>query len=173
MLDLESAIKHCEEVAKEQRELFSLCPIPSEMCDPTDYCASLKDGKGKGCIKCAEEHEQLAEWLKDYKRLLEQEPCEDCVSRKEVKEKMLKYGFKAPDMTVTEFVEDELPPVRPEEKVGYWIHKKYSNGSCYECSECGGMAPNYDCDSTYAEGKHPTDYCPKCGAKMKGVENEI
>ena len=26
----------------------------------------------------------------------------------EVKNKMLKYGFKAPDMTVTEFIEDEL-----------------------------------------------------------------
>ena len=30
---------------------------------------------------CAEEHRQLAEWLKDYKRLLEQESCEDIVSR--------------------------------------------------------------------------------------------
>ena len=27
-----------------------------------------------GCLTCAEEHRQLAEWLKDYKRLLEQEP---------------------------------------------------------------------------------------------------
>lgn len=29
---------------------------------------------------------QLAEWLKDYKRLLEQEPCTDAVSREAVKE---------------------------------------------------------------------------------------
>ena len=34
--------------------------------------------------KCAEEHRQLAEWLKDYKRLKEQEPCEDAISRQAV-----------------------------------------------------------------------------------------
>lgn len=27
----------------------------------------------KECLKCANEHRQLAEWLKDYKRLLEQD----------------------------------------------------------------------------------------------------
>lgn len=38
--------------------------------------------------------------------------CEDCVKRKDVKSGMIKYGFLAPDMTVTEFVED-MPPVTP------------------------------------------------------------
>ena len=33
----------------------------------------------------------------------------DYVSRGAIKDAMLRYGFKAPDMTVTEFVEDELP----------------------------------------------------------------
>ena len=33
----------------------------------------------------------------------------DLISRKAVKEQMIKYGFHAPDMTVTEFVEDILP----------------------------------------------------------------
>lgn len=75
-MTIDEAITHCEEVAKEQRELFSLCPIPSEMCDPTDYCASLKDGKSKGCIKCAEEHEQLAKWLKELKTIKEKD-CND------------------------------------------------------------------------------------------------
>ena len=32
----------------------------------------------------------------------------DLISRKAVKEQMIKYGFHAPDMTVTEFVEDIL-----------------------------------------------------------------
>lgn len=37
-----------------------------------------------------------------------------------VKELMIKYGFTAPDMTVTEFVEDVLPPAQPEiEKYEY------------------------------------------------------
>ena len=37
------------------------------------------------------------------------------ISRQAVKEQMIKYGFNAPDMTVTEFVED-LPPVKPQPK---------------------------------------------------------
>lgn len=48
-MNLDEAIKHCEEVA--------------------DYdCYNEKQ------LKCAEEHRQFAEWLKDYKRLKEQEP---------------------------------------------------------------------------------------------------
>lgn len=50
-------------------------------------------------------------------KLLEQEPCEDVVCRQAVKEQMIKYGFIAPDMTVTEFVED-LPSVQPMSKRG-------------------------------------------------------
>lgn len=33
----------------------------------------------------------------------------DYISREAVKTGMIRYGFTAPDMTVTEFVEDELP----------------------------------------------------------------
>ncbi len=47
-------------------------------------------------------------------KIKEQQPCEDCVSRQAVKEGMIKYGFHAPDMTVTEFVEDELLSVTPK-----------------------------------------------------------
>lgn len=35
----------------------------------------------------------------------------DLTSRKAVHDGMTKYGFVAPDMTVHEFVKDELPPV--------------------------------------------------------------
>ena len=49
-------------------------------------------------------------------KALEAQPCEDCISRKVVKEQMIKYGFKAPDMTVTEFVEDCLQSVTPKPK---------------------------------------------------------
>ena len=45
---------------------------------------------------------------------LNKQPCEDCISRKVVKEQMIKYGFKASDMTVTEFVEDCLPSITPK-----------------------------------------------------------
>jgi hypothetical protein len=60
MMTLESAIKHCEEVAKEQEKL---CKVNDSF--------NFSQPKWK---KCAEEHRQLAEWLKDYKRLKKQEP---------------------------------------------------------------------------------------------------
>ena len=53
-MTLDEAIKHAEEKAEEQRN-------KAEWVKPID----------EKCLKCAEEHEQLAEWLKDYKRLLE------------------------------------------------------------------------------------------------------
>lgn len=46
--------------------------------------------------------------------LFEKSFNKDCVSRQKCKEGMIKYGFHAPDMTVTEFIEDELPPVTPK-----------------------------------------------------------
>lgn len=79
-MTLNEAIKHAEEAAEDQEELYRLCPASeSEFshCDGTKDCKAVKNGKNKGCQKCAKEHRQLAEWLKDYKRLLEQEPVLD------------------------------------------------------------------------------------------------
>lgn len=66
-MTLDEAIKHAEEVAEEQEELYRLCPASESMfhCDGTKDCKTLKNGKNKGCRKCAEEHQQLAEWLKE------------------------------------------------------------------------------------------------------------
>ena len=63
-MTLEEAIKHAEEVVEEQEKIAIYTPI--EMLN--------SDVDIEKCKECAEEHRQLAEWLKDYKRLLEQEP---------------------------------------------------------------------------------------------------
>ena len=68
MLSIDEAIAHAREVAEEQRELFRLCPYPSQECNGADICKCLKN-KHDGCIKCAEEHEQLAEWLEELKAI--------------------------------------------------------------------------------------------------------
>lgn len=63
-MTIDEVIRHCEEVAKEQEGLYIICPASeSEMshCDGTKDCRTLKNGKNKGCQKCAEEHRQLAE----------------------------------------------------------------------------------------------------------------
>lgn len=67
-MTLDEAIKHCEDVANRERELYKMCP---EDCDGSSDCRELKHGKDRGCLKCAEEHEQLAEWLKELKRYRE------------------------------------------------------------------------------------------------------
>lgn len=67
-MTIEEAIEHCEEVAQENEKQFNGCPMKYE---------GAYANNGKTACKCAEEHRQLAEWLKDYKRLLDQQPCED------------------------------------------------------------------------------------------------
>ena len=61
-MTLDEAIKHAEEVAEENEKFcFKKNGKGGYFNEDTDW-----DNK-----KCAEEHRQLAEWLKDYKRLLE------------------------------------------------------------------------------------------------------
>ena len=55
-MTVQEAIKHCEEKAKEKYTEGMLCHA-----NPND---DLLDG----CIKCAKEHEQLAEWLKELEQ---------------------------------------------------------------------------------------------------------
>ena len=63
---LDEAIQHCEEVAKEQDKLCKRYD------DASGYTRShnedIRTTDAKKCAECAEEHRQLAEWLKDYKR---------------------------------------------------------------------------------------------------------
>lgn len=51
---------------------------------------------------------------------------DDLISRKAIRDGMMKYGFHAPDMTVHEFVENELPsvPAVPLDKLCEWLSEK-------------------------------------------------
>ena len=63
MLSIDEAIAHVREVAEEKYNEGFLCH------------ANPDDGKLDKCVKCAQEHEQLAEWLtqlKEYQQLEEQ-----------------------------------------------------------------------------------------------------
>lgn len=63
-MNLDEAIKRAKEVASEQKRRSGLCATNDNECD-----------KFSSCIKCAEEHEQLAEWLiqlKEYQKLEKQ-----------------------------------------------------------------------------------------------------
>ena len=55
-MTLDEAIEHVIEVAKEQKLRSGICTTNDNECD-----------KFSSCIKCAEEHERIAEWLEELK----------------------------------------------------------------------------------------------------------
>lgn len=64
MMDLDEAIKHAEEVAEQNEAIYA------------EHCKMQAKSESKfkyepKCKKCAEEHRQLAEWLKELKELRE------------------------------------------------------------------------------------------------------
>ena len=116
-------------------------------------------------------------------KALEQEPCEDCISRQAVLEAIDVKAWEFCDYLISknrndeqkpvslfadnlrECISEELPPVTPAEKVGRWKRvsmDKYVQHAMayYRCSECGGDII----------GEH--NYCPNCGAKMQEVEDD-
>ena len=166
MLDLESAIKHCEEVMMENLKKTK------------DRNAS--DPIAINCFECAEEHRQLAEWLKNYKRLKEQEHCDNCVSRQQAIDKMQEleeedieaYGCSIPEgfdgKRAIEALK-ALSSVHTKTKVGRWIYDK--NIDNWKCSECGETPKTMGyCGSADFMAKH-FKYCNHCGAKMQEVED--
>lgn len=59
---LDEAIKHCEEVAEENEK----------------NAKSINNIYKKSCLECAEDHRQLAAWLKALKEIWDSGDCNDC-----------------------------------------------------------------------------------------------
>ena len=120
------------------------------------------------CYVTEEDREPLEMAIK----ALEQEPCEDVISRADVLKVINKMDIPE-DMSVFEIkshigVEiSTLPPATPKRKVGEWIKKNNDYFDWYECSECGygsdgEMKYNRLCDVR-------TKFCPDCGSQnLKG-----
>ena len=58
MMELDEAIKHCKEKAKELSDKAY-----------SQWGKNMTEEQAYDCNECAREHRQLAEWLTDYKRL--------------------------------------------------------------------------------------------------------
>lgn len=65
MRTLDEAIKHCEEKAKELRTDYEVYKNSKEKYG-SEYYREVPVVPAE-CLECAEEHEQLAEWLKELK----------------------------------------------------------------------------------------------------------
>lgn len=96
----------------------------------------------------------------------------DCISRQSAIDALRKlreediedYGCEIPEgfnqdhLDRATFAIKQLPPIQP--KRGRWI-----NGHCSECNE---HAPYWCMASTY----HASNFCPMCGADMRGEQND-
>lgn len=148
-MDLDEAIQHCEEVADEKEEdaiLYHNCATYNQLAENTE----------KECRACAEEHRQLAEWLKELKAYREQSG--DAISRDEVL-----YLIADCDLSMGQVVKaiHALPCVTPQQKTGHWIIIDDCEQFIAKCSECGRI------EDSRMISKYP--YC-HCGAKMEVEE---
>lgn len=82
---------------------------------------------------------------------LEQQPCEDAISRQAALDCFTATKLKKFDFILYAREEiKKLPPVIPQSNTGHWIDEF---GGC-ECSKCGCL-----------EAGH-SDFCPNCGVRM-------
>lgn len=128
-------------------------------------------------------------------KALEQEPCDDCISRQSVKRKLQEHhdlfinayggrvGFKSMADAKEKARVDEItnciamivnePPVTPKEKTGHWIvdwsatsRLNRDRSLTYEYHvHCDGCGYRWDY-TTDKKGSLVSNYCPNCGAKM-------
>lgn len=90
---------------------------------------------------------------------------DDLISRQAAIECLIDalYDLDEADYVDNTFIEEELkkvPAVQPEQKTGRWIIN--SDGYYPYCSIC----------KNEPQGRIMTDYCPNCGAYMKGESND-
>lgn len=112
------------------------------------------------------------EFLKKAKEALQQEPCEDCISRKAAIDACL-IGWNKDYKEIVEEIRT-LPPANPQKpKTGHWIWDEKSK--VYRCSCCGHFP--WRVNTSYQddifedlERTNAYKYCPTCGAKMEEGE---
>lgn len=117
---------------------------------------------------------ELSQALSVAIKALEQQPCEDCVSREAVDEYItnLLSGYLYDEERTR--LEDlsafvwELQPVTPQQKIGHWILLDECSNSGYYCSECHKKVIKEGWSKTVKKVK----YCPNCGAKMAESEDK-
>lgn len=129
-----------EEAVKELKALLN-------MCDPSPLTKELEDA------------------LKMAIKALDQQPCEDAVSRSEAIDKLTKFYNMVLDdngtkLNIRDIVGtlERLPSVTPQRPIGKWTRNLRMG--LHQCSNCGKF-----CDFDYL-------YCPNCGAKMSGGGEE-
>ena len=106
MITLDGAIKHAEEVAEEQDNLCKRYDDASGY--SRSHNESIRVADAKWCERCAKEHRQLAEWLKELKQLRQQASWIPIVYREATQEEKDDY-FARNGEELCYMVESEMP----------------------------------------------------------------
>lgn len=104
------------------------------------------------------------EFIKLAIEALEQEPCEDCISRKNTLAEFKRAYFDNDTVIrCAELVLGDMPSVTSQPKTGHWIiTRTFMHDGEFYCDKCKCDSPNNE----------KWDYCPNCGVKMREVEDE-
>lgn len=113
-------------------------------------------------------------------KALEQEPCEDCISRTELlsridaeRKYLLNFKMDGAEHIIVHHARriiEDMPPVTPQPKRGRWEWVQYDsnpNIGNWHCSECRTIIPHMpeETDNTPIY-----KWCPMCGARMEVEE---
>ena len=93
---------------------------------------------------------------------------DDLVSREAVK-KWLERWDGYVDMDIIRRMQYrviDIPPTQPERMRGRWVPVTNGRGG-YECDQCHNYAPSYQDGVEWL-----SDFCPNCGADMRGEQDE-
>jgi len=124
--------------------------------------SEINENDNAVCYLTSEDNELIESAIE----ALEQQPCEDCISREQAVDavadlfEISEYPHPYPQgkpIRLKDIKEKlkQLPPVQPKPKTGHWIPSHIPESILDECSECG-----FSC------GAFTFNYCPMCGAKM-------
>lgn len=95
----------------------------------------LYEKMAKANEKKVAEHRQLAEWLKDYKRLKEAQPCDDAISRQDAIRLAEQGQIQGFEWQFKKLV--TLPPITPQPEIVRCSQCKYAEVADSEDSQDG------------------------------------
>lgn len=162
-MTLDEAIRHCEEVADR-----------------------LRQGCDDVAMSCEADHRQLAKWLRELKELrsnaqghendhIAEVSKKDTISRQAAIEALdgeITITGKTNAEAVRDYVNavkgriERIQPIQP--KRGKWIYGEDEYGiDGYHCDKCGFFVP-WDYAHKFINYIADYNFCPSCGADMKG-----
>ena len=115
-------------------------------------------------IKCLAWHTRPNEEdIEQAIKALEQEPCDDAISRQAVEKITWEEPSYTDALNVLTEVRDKiraLPPVTPQPKTGHW-RAIYQGEEIidYRCTKC-------EFGNTFGKSTYRMNYCPNCGCHM-------